>query len=117
MSNFSFITTTGNFQIAATIGRGTGPPSINFVNLANKIPFSITEMALADTAGLVNNLNTTLSQTTMRSVNQADYLNMEIVDCPGSIGTFTYAVRVLATSDPNALFIRQNSLYALKVRG
>ena len=66
-------------------------------------------------SGQANNLNTTLSQTTVRSINQADYLNMEITDCPGSIGTFTYAVRVVATSDPSALFIRQNSLYALKV--
>jgi hypothetical protein len=114
-AQFNFITNSDDYELAATIGRGYGPPTSQFLNLANNVPFSTTEVALAETFGSVQNLNTSLAQTFVKQKNKGSFVTMNIVDSPGQASTFTYAVRLLGSQDPNALFVRQNYLYALRV--
>ena len=114
-AQFNFITNSDDYELAATIGRGYGLPTVQFLNLANNIPFSTTEIALAETLGSVQNLNTSLAQTFVKDKNKGSFVTMNIVDSPNQASTFTYAVRLVGSQDPNALFVRQNYLYALRV--
>jgi hypothetical protein len=115
MARFEYFIGTTSYQMAATIGRGIGAPSTDFINLANNIAFSATEIVMASANEEEDNLNTSLMANYTADANRGSSCSFSYIDTPGSIGTFTYAIRIVATSSANTLHLRQIYLDAIKI--
>jgi hypothetical protein len=89
-----FINTSGAHNVGATIGRGTtSAVSTSYINLANDISFSTTDLTITSGSGNVKDLNTGLSQMWYPNANETSTINMETLDNPGA-GIWYYAVRI-----------------------
>jgi len=112
---FQYFIDASTYQIAATIGRGSGTPSTAFINLSNNTAFSTSEIVIADAISEQDNLNTSLATQYTVDSNKGSSLSFSITDTPGSAGTFTYAIRIVSTASANTLFLRQIYLNAIKI--
>ena len=114
-AGFQYLIDASTYQMAATIGRGSGAPSTAFINLSNNTAFSTSDIIIADAIGEQDNLNTSLATQYTVDSNKGSSLSFSITDTPGSIGTFTYAIRIVSTASANTLFLRQIYLNAMKI--
>jgi len=115
MAKVEYLIGTPSYQFAATIGRGTGAPATSFINLSNGVAFSTTEIVIANATGEQDNLNTSLATNYTVDSTQGSFVSFSHIDTPGSIGTFTYAVRIVASASANTLFLRQLYLNAIRI--
>jgi hypothetical protein len=117
LGGFEYFIGTSAYQMAATLCRGTGSPSTAFINLANGVAFSTTEIAIASGSALgqQDNLNTSLVTRYTSDASQGNSCSFSFVDTPGAAGTFTYAIRIVATASVNTLYLKQIYLNAIKV--
>jgi len=115
LGGFEYLISTASYQLAATIGRGSGAPATNFINLANGISFATREIIVAVATGDQDNMSTSLSTQYTTDTSQGSSCSFTFVDTPGSVGTFTYAIRIVATASGNTLYLRQIYLNAIKV--
>ncbi len=96
-------------QTAITIGVGTNPtPSTSYINLANNIAFSTTDLAIADASGEQDNLNTSLSTVYSVTSNKGQSLNATTVHSPGAAGTYYYCIRFASSPSSNIYFRNVN---------
>ena len=108
-----FANTVSAHNVGATIGRGTTlAVSTAYINLANNIAFSTTDLQITNTLATIGNLDTSLAQQWYANNNETATIIMNTIDQPG-IGTFYYAVRV------NCIFSSQfyirNSYFVISI--
>lgn len=83
-------------HFAFTIGRGsTCTLSTNYINLANNIAFTTTEIAMANTTSSENNLLTSLQCFTINPANTSEGINIQFIDRPSVAGTYYYGIRYI----------------------
>ena len=108
-----FASTSGGQNVGATIGRGTtSGVDTSYINLANGVAFSSTDLMIMNTIATVGNLDTGLSQTWYPSANEAATVHLNALDQPGA-GTHYYAVRVRCIL--SSRFYVRNSYFIIKI--
>jgi hypothetical protein len=105
IGSLEFITTSTGQQYAITIGVGTSsPPTTSYINLANNIAFSTTDLVVANSSGEQNNLTTSLSTVYSGAANKGISLQATTVHSPGAAGTYYYSIRYAVSSNSNIFF-------------
>ena len=64
---------------------------------------------------LQDNMNTSLVTNYTVDTTQGSSCSFSFVNKPGSAGTFTYTIRIVATASANTLYLRQIYLNAIKI--
>jgi len=92
-------------NIGMTIGYSMNPtPSTSWINLANNVAFSTTEIAVSNATNEQNNLNTLLCSEFIKDASQGQSLNCCIRFCPTSIGSYYFTMRFVSGTAGIAYF-------------
>jgi hypothetical protein len=92
-------------NVGMTIGYGlTQSQSTSYINLANNLPFSTTEIAVSNASGEQNNLNTLLCSEFIKDASQGQSLNCSIRFCPTAIGTYYFTMRFVSGTSGSTYF-------------
>jgi hypothetical protein len=100
------VTTSGaTANIGMTIGYGISQTqSTSYINLANGLAFSTTEIAVSNASGEQNNLNTLLCSEFIKDASQGQSLNCSVRFIPPSVGTYYFTMRYVSGTSGSTFF-------------